>query len=342
MTRSYGNGSRKGVRFVGPWLAVTLLALGASALAQKPALQTVRLICLPGTPLAVVAGEMHGTFAKYGIQVTSQRAENASALREDLATGKADIAESSVANGVAASEAGADVVIVMGGEALTSELIVQPGIKSVKDLRGKTVITDGTDTSYTMAIKKILLLHGLKPGVDYQIKVYGLSRKRLQGMEQNKSFAATIEKPPTSILAERAGLVSLGPTQKLMGMPASQGIGAFVLRPWARQHAALLERYMAAFIESQRWLESPANKQQVIGMIAKESRISPDIAALTYEVAVKTAWQRDARFNPKGFANGLKLQAEVEGAWGGKPPAATKYYDLSYYQRALSMVKSAK
>lgn len=342
MMRAGFGGSGKRVRVVGAWLVGMVLAIGATALAKDPPLQTVRLICLPGTPLAVVTGEMHGTFAKYGIRVESQRAKNADDLREILATGKADIAESSVANAVAATEAGSDVVIVMGGEALTSELIVQPGIKSVKDLRGKTIITDGTDTAYTMAIKKILLMHGLKPGADYQLRVYGLSRKRLQGMEQNKSFAATVEKPPTSILAERAGLVSLGPTQKLMGMAASQGIGAFVRRAWARQHADLLERYMAAFIESQRWLESPANKSQVIAMIAKDSRIPPEIAALTYQVAVKSAWQWDARFNPKGFANGLKLQAEIEGAWGGKPPAASKYYDLSYYRRARSMVKSAK
>ena len=32
----------------------------------------------------------------------------------------------------------------------------------------------------------------------------------------------------------------------------------------------------------------------------------------------------------------MKLRAEIEGQWGGKPPAPEKYVDLSYYDRALS------
>jgi hypothetical protein len=35
----------------------------------------------------------------------------------------------------------------------------------------------------------------------------------------------------------------------------------------------------------------------------------------------------------------LKLRAEVEGQWGGKPPGEDKYLDLSYYRQALSSLK---
>src|SRR6185437_1437214 len=231
------------------WLmcsAAALLALGAvtAAFAQGPSLQTVRLICLPGTPLPVVVGQMHGTFAKYGLEVQTEKAKDANQVRADLASGKADIAESAVQNAVATVDAGADVIIVMGGEGATSELIAQPDIKSVKDLRGKTIATDGSDTEYTMLIKKILLMNGLKAD-DYTLKVAGLAPQRLQAMTESKQYGATIEKPPTSILARRAGLVSLGTTQQLMGTTESQGIGAFVQRQWAQDHAELLERYMA-------------------------------------------------------------------------------------------------
>ena len=37
----------------------------------------------------------------------------------------------------------------------------------------------------------------------------------------------------------------------------------------------------------------------------------------------------------------LALRAEMEGMWGGKPPAADKYLDLSYYERALRRVSQA-
>jgi hypothetical protein len=35
----------------------------------------------------------------------------------------------------------------------------------------------------------------------------------------------------------------------------------------------------------------------------------------------------------------LALRAEIEGDWGGKPPAAERYYDLSYYNSALKKLK---
>ena len=50
------------------------------------------------------------------------------------------------------------------------------------------------------------------------------------------------------------------------------------------------------------------------------------------------ALSKDLQFDVEAFKNFLKLRAEVEGSWGGKPPAAEKFYDLSYYRKALAMV----
>ena len=40
-----------------------------------------------------------------------------------------------------------------------------------------------------------------------------------------------------------------------------------------------------------------------------------------------------------GFNNTLKLRAEIEGQWGGNPPAPNKYIDLSYYDRAVAGIR---
>ena len=38
-----------------------------------------------------------------------------------------------------------------------------------------------------------------------------------------------------------------------------------------------------------------------------------------------------------GFENALKLRADMLGTWGGNPPPpASKYLDLSHYQKALA------
>jgi NitT/TauT family transport system substrate-binding protein len=35
----------------------------------------------------------------------------------------------------------------------------------------------------------------------------------------------------------------------------------------------------------------------------------------------------------------LAIRAEIEGQWGGKPPAQERFVDLQGYQRALDLVR---
>ncbi len=47
----------------------------------------------------------------------------------------------------------------------------------------------------------------------------------------------------------------------------------------------------------------------------------------------------DAQFDLAGFRNVLALRAEIEGDWGGKPPAPERFIDLSYYQKAVQKLR---
>lgn len=321
------------------FVTLALLLAGSSVLAQAPH-ETVHVICLPGVPLPVVIGQAQGYFSKFGIDVVAEKATSASALRDALKSHTADLAHSSVENSVVASAAGgADTVIVMGGEASTSELIVQPDIQSVASLRGHVIILDGEDTAYTLLLKKILTRNGIKPGVDCEMKVVGLAPQRLQAMREHPEYAATIQKPPTSILSEQAGLHSLGSTDVLSGMGRLQGIGGFAQRSWARDHSDLLDRYIAAFVEGQRWMMDPAHKSQVIALMSSDSHMTPEVAEQTYEVAIKEGWSPDARFDEAGFRNVLALDRQSETAAVLSPD---QYYDLSWYRNAIRLLSRAK
>ena len=328
------------------WVCLSILAVGSlcnsSARAQEPSPQKIRLTSLPGRPLPVVAAEMNGTFAKFGIEVEVSPAPNSDAMRAALAEGKADIAHAAVDNSVAMVLTGADVVIVMGGEGSLNELFVQPDIHSAAELRGKILIVDAVNTAYALQMKKILLLNGLQAGRDYEMKPYGATPQRLVAMREHKEFAGSMLGPPASIVAKGEGFVSLGSTQKLIG--PYQSYGAFVQRKWGSEHKDMLVRYLAAYIEAQHWLMAPANKPKVIELMMKESKIPADVAADTYAVLIEGqgGYAADARFDLDGFKNVLKLRAEVEGQWGGHPPAPEKYYDSSYYYEALAKLKGAK
>ena len=316
------------------------LFLSSGIQAQTTPPQQIHVLTLLGRPLQFAVADKQGLFAKYGIEVVNDNKKNSDELRADLAAGKGDVAYLAVDNAVAMVElAHQDVVIVMGGEGSQNELIVQPGIKSAADLRGKTLIVDAPNTAYALQMKKILLLSGLAAGKDYEIKPFGATPQRLIAMREQKDFAGSMLGPPVSLVAKKEGFVSLGSVQQLIG--PYQAAGFFTQRAWAKDHRDLLIAFLSACIEAQRWLLNPANKQQVIDLFAAQYHLAPDIAAEDYEISISHpgGFAKDAQLDLHGFENVLKLRAEVEGQWGGHPPSPDKYYDPSYYQAALTKAK---
>jgi len=234
--------------------------------------------------------------------------------------------------------AGVDVVIVMGAESSENEIIAQPGTKSIADLRGQTLLVDATNTAYALELKKVLLMHGMQPGKEYQLKPVGSTPFRLQAMRDNREYAAAVMNPPFSIIAKQGGMVSLGSMRTLLGADLDRG--TFALRTWARGNSDLLERYLAAYVEGQRWLMAPSNRQQVVELVMKESNLPEATAGDWYDAMVQNGgYAKDAAFDVEGFKKTLRLRAEIEAGGNGAAPAAEKYYDLSYYRAALSKIK---
>src|SRR5258707_10514391 len=175
------------------WACLPILAVGFfcgnSSCAQAQSVQKIKVLKLLGRPLQVVIAETHGIFAKDGVDVETQNLPNSDVLRASLAAGRGDLAYLAVDNAVAMVElAHQDVIIVMGGEGSQNELMVQPEIKAIKDLRGKTLIVDAPDTAYALQLRHILSLSGLKIG-DYEFKAIGSTPQRLISMREHKEYA---------------------------------------------------------------------------------------------------------------------------------------------------------
>ena len=317
-------------------LTLTALLSGA-AIAQTP----LKVKVFPGAQaLPLIAGTSQGIFARHGLKVEPLFTLNSQELRDDLGSGAIQIAHSAVDNAVAMVErAKKDVVIVSGGDSSMNEFFVQPEIRSIADLKGRVLAVDAPNTAYALQAKKILLMNGMKEGADYTVKTVGGTLYRYKAMRENKDMAATMLNPPFSVDAPSAGLKSLGRVVDLIG--PYQATGAFVLRAWAKDNAATLESYLAAFIESTRWVRAKENKEAASKMLAERFKLDPKVAEHTWELLAdpKFGLAQDARFNVEGFKNVLALRAEIEGDWGGKPPAAERYFDLSYYDRALKKLK---
>jgi ABC-type nitrate/sulfonate/bicarbonate transport system substrate-binding protein len=308
-------------------------------MAQETAL---KVKIFPGAQaLALIAGTSRGIFGKHGLKVELLVTQNSQELREDLASGRVQVVHSAVDNAVAMVERGKhDAVIVSGGDSSMNEFFVQPDVRSIAELKGRVLVVDAPNTAYALQAKKVLLLNGLREGAHYSLKEVGNTPLRYRAMLEDKQLAATMLNPPFSVEAPGAGLKSLGRAVDLIG--PYQASGAFVLRAWARANAGALERYLGAFIESTRWVRASENRDVSTKMLVERFKLEPKLAEQTLALLAdpKFGLAPDARFDVAGFRNVLALRAELEGDWGGKPPAAERYYDLGYYDRALKQIDS--
>jgi ABC-type nitrate/sulfonate/bicarbonate transport system substrate-binding protein len=229
----------------------------------------------------------------------------------------------------------ADVVIVSGGDSGTNEFYVQDTIRDFPDIRGKAIVVDATNTAYALQAKKILSQHGLRDGADYSLNPAGNGPRRLAALIADKNNAGAILNLPYSLQAAAKGMRSLGRTTDMLG-PYQAG-GAFVRRAWARDNAATLENYLAAFVEALRWSLDPNNRAEAAAILVEKLKLPPEMAEKSLALMAEPGFgfARDAAFDMAGFKNVLALRAEVE---GGAPSDPQRYIDLSYYDRAMKLV----
>ncbi|HSY31099.1 MAG TPA: ABC transporter substrate-binding protein [Verrucomicrobiae bacterium] len=330
-------------RRVGLPVVAALLLTSMSLTVQTTAPKKIKLLTLLGKPVQFVIAERQGYFAKHGVSAQTENLPSSDVLRSNLASGNGDLAYLAVDNAVAMVElAHQDMVILMGGEGSQNELVVQPEIKSLEQLRGKTLIVDAPNTAYALQLKKILLAKGLQVVRDYEMKPVGGTPQRLIAMREHKEYAGSMLGPPALITAKQEGFVSLAKVQDVIG--PYQGAGYFSQRKWALDNKENLDNYLAAIIEAHFWLMDPANKQQVIDLWISEFHMKPEIAAATYESSVNApgGFEKGAALDLDGFKNVLQLRAEMEGQWGGHPPGVEKYYDPSFYNTALKKASGGK
>src|SRR5882757_2334822 len=227
-----------------------------------------------------------------------------------IAEGRYHIAHSAIDNAFALKDkANVDIAVVFGGDDSFNRLVVQPEIKSLADIKGKTVAVDAVNTAYAFQLYEMLRQKGLNKG-DYEVKAVGGTSQRLEAMTKDKTLAASMLNPPFSLRAEKAGLKSVATAAEALG--AYQGSAAFVLRTWGQANADTLVKYLQGCVEGLRWMTDPKNKAEAVALLAERLKLPEDIAAQAYDATLK-GFNADAALDMDGVRNVLKLRAQFEG-----------------------------
>lgn len=322
---------------VGAGAAAALGMASGVPRAAAQAITALKVMIFPGmTNFPIYVAQQNGLFAKYGLAIELLAAPNSTVQRNGLAKGEHQIIHTAADNPVAMVElAKQDAVIVTGGDNGFNHIIVQPEIKTLADLRGKTVVVDAPNTAFAFLLYKALKSAGLNKG-DYNVKPVGGTGQRMAAMkDKTNPAAAGIMGLPFNFIAVAAGFRDMGAAVRFVGAYQSDCIA--VMRDWAKANSDTLVRYIKVMVEARRWILNPANKAQAIQLLVDRLKLKPDVAAQAYATVTHPTegLAKDAKFDMEGFRNVLKLRAEIEGQWGGNPPPPEKYVDLSYYNKAL-------
>jgi ABC-type nitrate/sulfonate/bicarbonate transport system substrate-binding protein len=269
--------------------------------------------------LPIIAAVSRGFFERQGLKVEVLFTGARRSCETGSPRASSRFAQFAADNAVAmAAVAGHDVVIVAGGDDGMNALFVQPGITSLAELRGQTVIVDAPDTAYALLLKKILLAQGMRAGADYKLVSAGGTSRRVRAMLENREYKASMMNPPFTLEAEAGGLKNLGRAVDFVG--PYLGRGSFAMRNWAAANSETLERYLAGFIEAPAGSSRPRTARRRPQLLVERLKVAPPLAPRTWEVLAdpRSGLARDARLDMQGFRNLLALRAEIEGTWAAR------------------------
>jgi ABC-type nitrate/sulfonate/bicarbonate transport system substrate-binding protein len=279
-----------------------------------------------------------GFFANEGLDVTHEITHGSSPAMQGLMDGKYQFATSALDNTIAIAEGQGDVkfdnfdvVAIMGVHSGMNKIMTRPEIKSYADIKGKAIASDALNSGYGLVLVKILASKGLVLNKDYTALAVGSTPNRIAAMQEGKAVAAVIS-PPEHMKLLKEGYNLLGDATEAIG--AYQGSAVIVRQSWAKAHEKETLAFIRAQVASTDYVF--ADKAGALAVMKKNIKGLSDEeidAAYTEMVTSKGGLNRGGKINADGVKMLLTLRNEVAGA-GKQLTDASKYMDLSYYQKA--------
>ena len=246
-----------------------------------------------------------GFFAAENLDVEINFAQSPSAVAQQLTGGAFDVALS-IGNDSAmqAIGKGAPLAFVrIIGNTAPYALIGKPELKTIADLKGKTVAIGQTNDITTVYFGRMAAANGLKRG-DYDEFVAGVAAARFAALKAGVADAAFVL-PPLNFQANAAGYVTLGFSgDYVKDLPFT---GMVVRKSWAAANTAPLKRLLAATDNAIAWLADETHRAEAIDVLVNAAHAKPDDAAASYDLL-----RRIAYFEPGSQVSRHKLQNLID------------------------------
>ncbi|HEY3916467.1 MAG TPA: ABC transporter substrate-binding protein [Stellaceae bacterium] len=214
-------------------------------------------------------GVHQGFFDQAGVKLDIIYVPTPAGLVQQLVAGSLDICDIGAVEPIHAVARGAPVAILRISEAVSPyDIVAKSTIKTVKDLKGHTVVIGGLLDINRVYLERVLKAAGLKDS-DIDITVAGSTAARFAALKSG-SADATMLAPPVNFFAEAAGFNSIGLmidyTKDLPFGSTDTSIA------YAQKNREAVVRFMGALDKSIAWFNTDANKSTAVDILAGEMK----------------------------------------------------------------------
>jgi len=233
-------------------------AILGSALAAQAADVTVKVGTVRSiSTVATLTAVERGYFKEFGIKVETEELNTSSNVMALLAQNQLQIIEGGIAAGYFnALEGNFPITIVMDrvSSPLGHNLMLRPDLKDkitrIRDLRGKTVATNGPGSVSTYEIGKVLETDGLTIA-DVDLKVLPFPQMKVALI--NKGIDAALLIPPftSEVLEGRIAVPFIETDDVIKPFPLTIAV-AMINTDWAKPNRDLLRNYFTAYLHGVR------------------------------------------------------------------------------------------
>jgi len=269
--------------------ALALLVTAATLALAPPARAETMTIGLVGSASAthwpIYVGLKKGYYAAEDIKLDMIFTPSSAALLQQLTAGSLDAALSTgIVDPIYAIDKGAAIAIVrLEMHSPPYALVAKPAIKSIKELKGKTIMIDGPKGITRIYVERMLAANGIKPG-EFDTLFAGATAARFSALQAG-AIDATVLLPPFNFYAETAGFNTIG--LAIDYTPELPFTAAVVNKTWSAAHRGTLDKLLAVHNKSMAWFLDPQNRAEAIAIMVEASKQKPEDIAKAYDFLLK-------------------------------------------------------
>src|SRR5215831_13413557 len=265
----------------------------------------------------VFIGINKGMFAERDLKIDLVFVQSSAAVVAQLTAGSLDVTMSTgLVDPIRAIEKGAPIAIVrFESQSPRYALVAKPGIRSLRDLKGKVISLGGAKDITRIYVERMLAPSGIKPG-EFDMVFAGATAARAAALQAGAVDAAILL-PPSNFQAVANGFNELGLTVDFA--PELPFSGTVVNLAWAKAHPDVMARVLAAHAKATAWFEDDRNRAEAVKMLVAASGLKPDEVEKSYDF-----FRKGNFFEPTGKVSRKRLGALVDAlvGLGDIPPLA--------------------